>query len=152
MLRGACVRRAARRMGGLRASVPSGRVTYTFALPSRTTYTVSPGSSTVMTWAPAGKVLRHTRASILYSYSAGRPWNSATSERVLDSGLSATMSTPLPAEVVRLGTVAFSQGILCCLFRRHHTPLRERRFPLCLVELGAYGGHAAVVIRTVRRM
>src|SRR5919112_5241967 len=134
-------------MGGLRASVPSGRVTFTFTLPSRTTYTVSPGSSTVMTWVPAGKVLRRTRASILYSCSAGRPRNSAPSENILDSELFATMSPPLPAKVVRSGTVAFSKGILCCLLRRHHTPLRKRRFPRRLVELGARGGHAALVVR-----
>src|SRR5215218_5646758 len=100
-----------------------------------------------MTWAPAGKVLRRRRASILDSCSAGRPRNSATSERMLDSGLSATMSTPLPAKVVRSGTVAFSQGILCCLLWRHHTPLRKRRFPRRLAKLGARGGHAALVVR-----
>ena len=61
----------------------------------------------------------------LGSCSAGRPRNSATSERVLDSGLSATMSGPLPAKVVRSGMVVFS--------------LKEkggqvRPDPLCLIE------------------
>src|SRR5215218_9766730 len=127
-------------------SVPSGRVTYTFTLPSRTTYTVSLGSSTVMTWAPAGKVLRRRYASILDSCSAGRPRNSATSERILDSGVSATLSAPLPAEVVRSGMVAFSQGILYGLLQRHRLPLSERRFPRHFVEPGACRGHAAVVV------
>src|SRR5215208_1349261 len=128
-------------------SVPSGRVRYTFTLPSRTTYTVSPASSAVMTLAPADKVLRRGRAPIFDSCSAGRPRNSTTSERILYSGVSATMSAPLPTEVVESGMVAFSKRIPCGLFGGHRHPLRKRHFPLCLSELGARGGHAALVER-----
>jgi hypothetical protein len=38
----------------------------------------------------------------------GRPWNSATSEKILDSGVSATLSAPSPAELIPSGMVAFS--------------------------------------------
>jgi hypothetical protein len=66
--------------------------------------------------------------------------------------LSATLAPPLPAEVIRSGMLALSQSILCGLFRRHRHPLGKRCFPLCLAQLGACGGHAALVIRKFRRM
>ena len=42
---------------------------------------------------------------------------------------------------------AFSQGVLCGLFRRHRHPLGERRFPHRLTELGACGDHAALEVQ-----
>src|SRR5215211_4475748 len=43
--------------------------------------------------------------------------------------------------------VAFSQGVLCGLLRRHRHPLGERRFPRRLSELGTCGGHVALEVQ-----
>src|SRR5215211_1607027 len=43
--------------------------------------------------------------------------------------------------------VAFSQGVLCGLFRRNRHPLSERRFPRRLTELGACGGYVALEVQ-----
>ena len=65
----------------------------------------------------------------------------------MDSGVFATLSAPVTAEVIRSGMVALSQGKVCSLFRRHRHSFRKCRFPCRLADLAARCGHAGLVER-----